>query len=99
MKTISLSDRLFATITLFGQTIANISVQGVTSMKEIMARLVETIGTELPRMSRLTLRNASQGWMFTSTIIGAPQASMRVNCAVASSAVSEAEATQLTLSF
>ena len=98
MKTISLSDRLFATITLFGRTIINISIQGVSSLKEVMARVVEEIGSQVPRMSRLTLRNASQGWMFTSTISGAQTASdgRRDNCSAGSLS---AEATQLTLSF
>ena len=98
MKPISLSDRLFATITLFGRTIINISIQGVSSLKEVMARVVEEIGSQVPRMSRLTLRNASQGWMFTSTISGAQTASdcRHDNRFTGCSAV---EATQLTLSF
>ena len=98
MKTISLSDRLFATITLFGRTIINISIQGVSSLKEVMARVVEEIGSQVPRMSRLTLRNASQGWMFTSTISGGQAAAdCRRDHRLASSLA--IEATQRTLSF
>lgn len=62
MHDITLSDRIFATVTSFGSTVCNIAVDGATSMGDIVRRVREAMGDEPARMATLTVRNSSQGW-------------------------------------
>ncbi len=62
MAAISLNDVIFATIRLRGNSLATISVSGVTTFAEILKRLMAALKGKIRGMATVELRNASQGW-------------------------------------
>lgn len=61
MKTIALSDIIFATVIRRGITVAMVKLNGLTSLAQIVARVRASLG-EIKGMVTLTLRNSSRGW-------------------------------------
>ncbi len=61
MKTISLSDIIFARATMMGREVANIRLHGISSMDDLVHRLRAELGSALG-MVIVSIRNLSQGW-------------------------------------
>lgn len=68
MSTISLTDEIFATVTLRGATLARVRINGVGSYSELLARLLSTI-QGIRGMLTLDLRNSSQGWTVRRSLL------------------------------
>lgn len=61
MATISLTDIIFATVTLRGRVLAQIRINGVSSYSEILSRVLGKL-KGLRGLITVDLRNSSQGW-------------------------------------
>lgn len=61
MKTIALTDTIFATVIRRGITVAIIRLNGLTSVGQVVARLRDTL-EGVRGMVTLALRNSSRGW-------------------------------------
>ena len=61
MKTITLSDIIFARATMMGREIANIRLHGISSMDDLVRRLRAELGSVFG-MVTVSIRNLSQGW-------------------------------------
>lgn len=61
MKTISLSDIIFARATMMGREVANIRLHGISSMDDLVHLLRAELGSALG-MVIVSIRNLSQGW-------------------------------------
>jgi len=68
MTTILPSDTLFATIRQQGNTVANIKLNGITSMADIVRHIKNSLAN-LAGLTVIDLRNSSQGWHKRHTII------------------------------
>ena len=61
MATISFSDEIFASITLRGNLLARVRLNGVGSYSEILASLLKAAG-RVHGLATVDVRNSSQGW-------------------------------------
>ena len=61
MKTISCTDVIFARVTRCGQTLASLSLSGITSLQQLYMRIRTQLGTRLGLIT-IQLRNTTQGW-------------------------------------
>ncbi len=62
MKTISISDKIFATVNLYGRTILNIAIDGMSSMEDVVRYVSRSVRGMASGMVTLVVRNGSQGW-------------------------------------
>lgn len=62
MKKISLSDKVFATVSFLGRTILNCSFEGIDSLEELIRRVSRAIDNPPRGFLTLTIRNSTQGW-------------------------------------
>lgn len=67
MRTIEITDVLYATIMQHGRTIYTARICGVTSMAEIVRFISHNMGS-IMGMFTLNLRNGSQGWSTSSSL-------------------------------
>ncbi|MDE6383942.1 MAG: hypothetical protein K2J17_00185 [Paramuribaculum sp.] len=65
MPAILSSDLIFATIMQRGRVVADLTLQGITSLTDV---LTSTPGLSRG-LARISLRNSSQGWSHTSTVM------------------------------
>ena len=66
--TINSTDRVFATLSRFGSIIYNVELSGVTSMSDVVRRIRGEVKSGSGILS-LTLRNSSQGWSRSASIM------------------------------
>lgn len=65
MPAILSSDIIFATIFQRGRVVADITLRGITSLTDVLSS-----APGLTRgVARISLRNSSQGWSHTSTVM------------------------------
>lgn len=62
MKTISISDKIFATVKLYGRTIFNVAMDGMSSMEDVVRYVSSSIHGMASGMVTVVVRNGSQGW-------------------------------------
>lgn len=62
MAKISITDKLFVTVLDRGNRLLQLSVSGVTSLKELMQQLHELLHQYDGKLLTLQLRNSTQGW-------------------------------------
>ncbi len=62
MATISLSDEIFATLHLRGNSVTSLRIKGVSSFAEILSRLIKSAPALCRGMATVEIRNGSQGW-------------------------------------
>lgn len=65
MATILSSDEIFATVTQRGRVISNLRISGMTSFSEILSAL----GNDIRGLATVSLRNRTQGWQRSHTIM------------------------------
>ena len=61
MTTIHATDILHATLTQYGKTLTNVCLCGLTSLADVVRHLRQTV-PGISGISRLDIRNATQGW-------------------------------------
>lgn len=65
MPTILSSDLIFATVSQRGRVVADVTLRGITSLADILGSI-----PSLPRgLARVSLRNGSQGWATSHTVM------------------------------
>lgn len=69
MAKILYTDRLFVNVLLNGASLLNISISGIGSVKELMQRLHGALHQYAGRMLTLEVRNSTQGWNRTNTVL------------------------------
>ncbi len=74
MATIDLHDEIFATLTQRGKVIATLKLSGVTSIAMILQRLRQ-LASKCVGLVTLNVRNSSQGWLHSRSIMLSPQKS------------------------
>ncbi len=62
MAKISITDKLFVTVLDRGNRLLQLSISGVTSLKELMQHLHEMLHQYDGKLLTLQLRNSTQGW-------------------------------------
>lgn len=62
MNTISISDRIFATVNLYGRTIFNAAIEGVCSIEDVVRYVSRSLRGMASGIVTLVVRNGSQGW-------------------------------------
>ncbi|MDE7334686.1 MAG: hypothetical protein K2N10_00045 [Muribaculaceae bacterium] len=62
MAKISITDKLFVTVLDRGNRLLQLSVSGITSLKELMQQLYEMLHQYNGKLLTLQLRNSTQGW-------------------------------------
>lgn len=62
MINISFSDTLFITVSDHGMRLLNLTLSGISSLKELMQHLGEMLHQYRGRLLTLELRNSTQGW-------------------------------------
>ncbi|MDE6514042.1 MAG: hypothetical protein K2L05_07670 [Muribaculaceae bacterium] len=62
MAKISITDKLFVTVLDRGNRLLQLSVSGITSLKELMQQLHEMLHQYDGKLLTLQLRNSTQGW-------------------------------------
>ena len=71
MATIQYTDRIFATVTRRGRTIATLAFSGMTSLAEIIAHIKSVLKGTVG-MLNVSLRNSTQGWSQERSVILTP---------------------------
>ncbi len=74
MATIDLHDEVFATLTQRGKVVATMKLSGVTSIAMILQHLRQ-LASKCVGLVTLNVRNSSQGWLHSRSIMLAPQQS------------------------
>lgn len=69
MKKISYNDRLFVRVLLRGSSLVNLSLSGFNSARELMQHLHEVLHRYAGQLLTLELRNTTQGWTRTDTML------------------------------
>ncbi len=69
MKQISKKDTLFITVNYNGKNLLNVSLSGLTSMKEIMKYVHKSLNDYAGKLLTLQLRNSTQGWNRTDSML------------------------------
>lgn len=69
MKQISKTDKLFITVNYNGKNLLNVSLSGLTSMKEIMKYVHKYLNDYAGKLLTLQLRNSTQGWNRTDSML------------------------------
>lgn len=69
MANISSTDRLFVNVLLNGASLLNISISGISSVKELMQHLHKALHQYQGRMLTLEVRNSTQGWNHTNSLL------------------------------
>lgn len=62
MTEITFSDKIFVTVSDRGARLLNLSLSGITSLKELMQQLAEMLHQYRGKLLTLELRNSTQGW-------------------------------------
>lgn len=62
MTKIDFADKLFITVSDHGMRLLNLTLSGVTSIKELMQHLSEMLHQYRGKLLTLELRNSTQGW-------------------------------------
>lgn len=62
MAKISITDKLFVTVLDRGNRLLQLSISGITSVKELMQQLHEMLHQYDGKLLTLQLRNSTQGW-------------------------------------
>lgn len=68
MAAISTSDVVFATLSNYRGIIANIRLSGISSFEDVCRALRSQVGA-VPGLSRLDIRNSSQGWCDSRSVM------------------------------
>ena len=68
MATINCTDIIYATVKMRGRTLASLSINGVTSFKEVVREVRASIGS-VAGLATMQLRNSSQGWTQSSALL------------------------------
>lgn len=68
MATISLSDIIFATITVRGQVMATLKLCGVSSYADVLSRLLAAV-KGWRGVATVCVRNSSQGWSASRSLM------------------------------
>ena len=74
MATIDLHDEVFATLTQRGKVVATMKLSGVTSIAMILQRM-QQLASKCVGLVTLKVRNSSQGWLHSCSIMLAPRQS------------------------
>ena len=62
MSNIKFSDKLFITVSDHGLQLLNLTLSGISSLKELMQHLGEMLHQYRGKLLTLELRNSTQGW-------------------------------------
>lgn len=62
MKKIDFTDKIFVNVTAGGKLVGQMILSGLSSMKELMQRLRQTLHQYRGCLLNLELRNSTQGW-------------------------------------
>lgn len=62
MSNIKFSDKLFITVSDHGMQLLNLTLSGISSLKELMQHLGEMLHQYRGKLLTLELRNSTQGW-------------------------------------
>lgn len=73
MAKFSLTDIIFASLRLRGNSVTSLRLSGVSSFNEILARLIKSAPASLRGIATVEIRNGSQGW--------AEKRNVMLNCA------------------
>lgn len=82
MGKINTSDIIYATITQRGRQIGSFRLSGLESFSEIV-RAVRRLSSGVIGLVTVTLRNGTQGWRHTRSIMIAPEAAQPVQLSFA----------------
>lgn len=69
MKKISLSDKLFVTVTDHGMRLLTLTLSGFSSLKELMQHLNKMLHQYRGKLLTLELRNSTKGWSSENTFL------------------------------
>lgn len=69
MATISYTDSLFVNVMTMGRTLMSLHLSGFNSVKELMLHLHELLRQYSGKLLTLQLRNSTQGWSRTSSML------------------------------
>lgn len=68
-KEISITDRIFATVTHCGQVLLRTEYSGMTSLADVLAEIKKSLGTGIGLLVKIIIRNYSRGWSDTISIL------------------------------
>lgn len=66
---ITITDKLFITVCLNGKSLLNISISGFSSLKDVMQYLHYKLTAYVGKLLILQLRNSTQGWCQTKSML------------------------------
>lgn len=69
MSKISTTDRIFVNVLCNGASLINVSLCGISSMKELMQHLHKALHQYCGRMLTLEVRNSTQGWNSVNSLL------------------------------
>lgn len=69
MKNIAENDKLFVTVMCNGRRLLNVSMSGFTSLKEVIKYLRSILSDYAGKLLTLQLRNSTQGWNRTDSML------------------------------